>query len=709
MEGSIRKYLFIVTSVLLVPMVAPQWTVAADSLWIDLPTPVVPAQAKTQKLPDSRFLSVRRVVADNIRLQSELAKAPMERTQGPRSTLELPMPDGSLLLFNIEESPIMAADIAAKFPGFSSYRARAVDDPSISGRLDYSPGGFHGMIQTSEGTVFIDPASQAGQYNSYYKHDYIRDSAQVFSCGVTSANISQNSSPVFGFKTAARTTNELRTYRFAVAATVEYSNAVPVISGNPVTDAQTEIQTAINRVNDIFERDLAISLQLVVDIDLISTDSTELNNDDEIVLIDQVQGFVDTAVGVGAYDIGHVFSTGGGGLAGAGVVCDDSNKARGVTGSSAPIGDPFYIDFVAHEIGHQFSARHSFNGTDGSCSGGRNAATAYEPGSGTTIMAYAGLCNAEDVQSSSDATFHAGSIAQVLSFVVGGGSCVAPTATGNTAPTVNAGPNYTIPERTPFTLSGTATDPDLDALTYQWDEMDAGSATDATTYGTDLGDNALFRSFLPSASETRDFPQLATLLSGITDKAETLPTEKRSLNFRLTVRDGNGGVGEDDMRVNVADSPGPFAVTQPNNAVTLDTMQAQVIEWETACTDQVPVNCANVDILLDTGGADTFATTLLANTPNMTAATAVVKVACSDNIFFDISNTNIVLAQNSGIALNATGAVSKADCGPGVELLGAIEGDGSTSPAWLILMTGWLLYFRRQQKMNAARPNSKRA
>jgi len=701
-------------------MAAPQWAVAAESLWVDVPAPVVPALAKTQKLPDSRFLSVRRVVADNIRLQSELAKAPMERTQGSRSKLELPMPDGSLLLFNIEESPIMAPDVAAKFPGFSSYRARAVDDPSISGRLDYSPGGFHGMIQTSEGTVFIDPASQTGQYNSYYKHDYVRDSAQVFSCGVTSANISQNSSPVFEFKTAARTTNELRTYRFAVAATVEYSNAVPVISGNPVTDAQTEIQTAINRVNEIFERDLAISLQLVADIDLISTDSTELNNNDEIVLIDQVQGFIDTAIGVGTYDIGHVFATGTGGVAGVGIVCDDSNKARGVTGSSNPVGDPFYIDFVAHEIGHQFSARHSFNGTDGNCGGGnRNAATAYEPGSGTTIMSYSGICNAENVQSSSDATFHAGSIAQVLGFVVGGGSCFVPAVTGNTAPTVNAGSDYTIPTRTPFTLSGTATDPEPDTLTYQWDEMDVGSATNATTYGTDLGDNALFRSFLPSASETRDFPQLATLLSGITDKAETLPTEKRNLNFRLTVRDGNGGVGEDDMRVNVADSPGSFAVTQPNNAVTLDTMQPQVIEWETACTDQVPVSCANVDILLDTGDAGAFATILLANTPNdgaqsvnfpaMTAATAVVKVACSDNIFFGLSNTNIVLAQNSGIALNATGAVSNADCGPGVELLGAIDGDGSASPAWLILMTGWLLYFRHQQKMNAARPNSKRA
>ncbi|MCK4674656.1 MAG: hypothetical protein KAT61_01980, partial [Gammaproteobacteria bacterium] len=266
----------------------------------------------------------------------------------------------------------------------------------------------------------------------------------------------------------------------------------------------------------------------------------------------------------------------------------------------------------------------------------------------------------------SDDTFHAGSIDEIVAFTrSAAGNCGVPTTNGNTAPDVNVGLGYTIPGRTPFELRGSATDPDPDTLTYQWDEMDTGAETNEFTYGTDLGTNPLFRSFSPSSNPVRTLPQMQTILSGIDDKAEHLPTTERVLNFRLTARDQNRGVNEDNMRVTVDKDSGPFKVLSAATAVTLDVMQSQVLEWDAACTHVAPVSCANVDILLSTDSGVTFPTTLLAATPNdgvatvnfpaINSNTALVKIACSNNIFFDVNDSLISLAQGSGIALTDTG------------------------------------------------------
>ena len=706
MEGHTIKYhLFSIAFVLPVLLGVPQWavaqSVAPQAIWTDVP--VAAAQAKGVGASITRFSHVRRVAADNALLKAALGKAPMERTQSPREQIQLPMPDGSLLLFNVEESPIMSPDSAAKYPDFKSYRARAVSDPSISGRLNYSRKGFRGMIQTGTGTVFVDPApsSIADQYISYYKHDVVSEGSKIFSCGVAAKGTSQNVgsvSSVSALSLLAKTTNELRTYRLAVAATYEYGTAV---SGNVLLDTQAEMLNAIDRVNVIFERDLAIHLDLIVHDGLISTISGELANDDPVTLINQAKPFIDSAVTAGAYDIGHVFSTGGGGLAGLGVVCDSVTKADGVTGISNPVGDPFYIDFVAHEIGHQFGANHSFNGTTDSCgSGNRNASTAFEPGSGSTIMSYAGICGAEDVQNGAEVTFHAGSIAEILNYVSsGGGSCAPSTGSGNNAPNVVVDTLvHTIPGGTAFAVSGSASDPEFDPLTYQWDEMDAGSSTDSSTYGSDLVSNALFRSFEPSSSEMRTFPRVSTLLSGLPDRAETLPTENRTLNFRLTVRDGNGGVDEKDMQVVVDGESGPFKVLQPNSADTINTNINQVIEWNSACTELPPVSCDNVDILFSIDAGSSYTSIVGGSTlndgeeivsfPTTTAPTAHIKIACVGNIFFDISDNTFALAQDgSGITLTSTGSGGSANCGTAVFNADIEPNDSSVQAQTLTLPT----------------------
>lgn len=683
-------------------MLLPQ-PLLAESLWSDVPdADESPAAASAVSIsaaqPDPHKHS-RRVSVAFDQLKATLANADiLPAGQLAKSAelmqLELPMPDGGLQTFNVYESSVMAAELAARYPQIKTYKAIAESDAGIRGVLNLGPNGFRGYLFTPDGEVFIDPVPDFDQqYYSYYKHDYISTTSREFSCGVSSQ--SETQSPVEEFKnadllTAARTsTADKISYRIAVAATGEYSQKV---GGGDVTSALAEINTAISRINEIFERDLAIRLELVADNALIiytdpTTDPYDPSNASD--LLTQNQATLDDIIGSANYDIGHVLSTQGGGLAGLGVACRDASKARGESGLSNPTGDPFYIDILAHEIGHQLGANHSFNGTTKNCAANRNAATAFEPGSGSTIMAYAGICGAEDIAQSSDTVFHAGSIAEIITYTrTGYGAGCVTNIGGSTAPIAEAGLNYTIPGGTAFALTGSVLVP---ALSYQWDQMDTGSATTATTIGTDIGSNALFRAFVPVTTPVRIFPQIATLMSGIPDKAETLPTENRTLNFRFTARDGNGGVDEDDMQIIVNGDTGPFEILQPNTSVILNSAQPQSIQWNAACTDTSTVNCANVDILLSTDGGNNYTTLVGGTTPNdgvetvslpsVTSNNARIKIACTNNIFFDISDVDFAISTIGGDSLPTTVIGGSFDCGTATGIVGTDDIEPNDFPA----------------------------
>ncbi|RKZ64970.1 MAG: hypothetical protein DRQ44_08645, partial [Gammaproteobacteria bacterium] len=655
---------------------------SGSNVWSDEPELSIQLRGNVPVYKKYRYLR-----ADLSKLKGVMSVAPLERTAAAESYIDLPLPDGATQTFVIEESPILAPGLAAKYPEIKTYRVRSVDDASITGRLDMMPTGFHGYLTTDRGVVFINPdATDSNYYRSFYKHENQSDKSRQFSCGVESDSSSE-SFVSRQQKTSARIENELLTYRLAVGTTYEYSRAV---AGANVPNTQAEIITAINRVNEIFTRDLGISLQLIAGNDqLISTTLGGLPNADTIALLLRSQAYIEGVIAPADYDVGHIFSTGAGGRAGLGVVCDsisndplDPYKSKGVTGVPDPVGDPYYIDYVAHELGHQFGANHTFNGTTDNCGDvNRNAATAFEPGSGSTIMAYAGICGDENIQTSSasaggisDDMFHAGSIAEILAFTRAGlgNTCDVLTTPGNTPPNAEAGNNFTIPGFTPFELTGTV-DVNQANLTYQWDEMDIGTATTAATLGTDLGDNPLFRSFPPTSKAVRTLPRIAAL-KGSGDRAERLPSLNRTMNFRLTVRSQDGGLDEDDMQVTVNEDSGPFTVlTALTDPIEIDVLQQQVIEWNAACTELAPVNCANVDILLSTNGGATFATTLLAATPNdgeetvtfpdISSSNAYIKIACSDNIFFDINDQKITLGQGTGVVLSSTGAGGSNNCG----------------------------------------------
>jgi uncharacterized repeat protein (TIGR01451 family) len=334
-------------------------------------------------------------------------------------------------------------------------------------------------------------------------------------------------------------------------------------------------------------------------------------------------------------------------------------KARGVTGLSSPVGDPFYVDYVAHEIGHQHGGNHPFNGTAGACTGGnRNGSTAYEPGSGSTIMAYAGICGNQNIQSNSDDYFHTINFEEIVSYTTAGagGSCGTVTSTGNNAPVADAGAGgFSIPVETPFTLTGSGSDGDSDPLTYNWEEFDLGPAGHPNN---PVGNAPIFRSFTAQTTPSRTFPQISDIVNNTHTIGEILPTYARNLTFRLTVRDNNafpsaGGVNYDTIAFEVTDQAGPFLVNQPNTAIDWQTGSRQEVIWDVANTDVPPVSCSSVNILLSTDGGYTFPQLLASGAendgmhhvpvPDLLTSSARVRVECANNVFFDISNTDFTI------------------------------------------------------------------
>lgn len=582
--------------------------------------------------------------------QFRVAKVPLDYFDGLQAgakQLTLPLPDGDEVTFTLEAYDLLPADLAAKYPQIRTFRGHNPSRPLDTGRFDLGPQGFHAMFSHQGKMVFVDPLRNAEGYAVYYQQD-------------AHSRLDEEADRVLGAQVSklARKVqvdgNARKRYTIAISATGEFTQ----YHGGSQVLAMAAIATLLNRVNQVYQRDVGAEFVLATGNDEVvftnpATDPFD-NNDNDAQTNIGVQALYFTNMKLGNFDIGHVLNTGGGGLAGLAVLCTNQ-KSSGMSGSATPVGDAFFVDYVAHEIGHQFGADHTFNGTSGSCGGGnRVAGQAYEPGSGSSIMAYAGICGEENIQANSDPYFHSKSIEQMRSHMATYPSCGTALTLGNSTPQAVAGRDYVIPANTPFALKGAGADLDGNPLLYNWEQIDLGTESSSVATMVDDGSRPLFRFVAPTPSPERILPSLPSLLPGTLAKGDAWPTTNRDLNFRLTVRDGQGGVASDDMKVQVVKTSSVFRITNPFYGVTLTPGASQVLAWDVAETDQAPISCSKVDISVTQDEGANW-TMLAAGQSNNGAATVTLpanltssvrlKVACSDNIFFTISPLKLPLVQ----------------------------------------------------------------
>ena len=452
--------------------------------------------------------------------------------------------------------------------------------------------------------------------------------------------------------------DQLREYRLAIAATAEYTSYF-----GDQASAFAAIQDTVASLNEIFVQELSIEFDLISDTRSVFTDSATDGYTNGFVssMLFENTPILDGIYTNASYDIGHVFGQGsGGGLAWLSSVNSPTEKGRGVSTSTNPFGANF-VNLVAHEIGHQFGALHTFNASAFAGGGqARNASSAYEVASGSTLMSYAGVVDnpGDNLQQFSDSMFHAASFEQIEEFVNADGAASTTTTIDNSIPTIDAGIDFTIPAGTPFVLEATGTDADSDTLTYSWDQLDLASSIQGLPV-FDTGSGPLFRSFLPSSENQRVFPRLPDLLNNVDTNAigEALPTMTRDVNFRVTARDGRGGVNSDDVRISVVDTDDPFMVVSPNTAVTWTGGATETILWDVAGTDDHGINAATVAIDLSLDGGYTYPISLASaepndgeatiQVPNINVADARLRIRGEGNIFFDVSDSNFMINANT--------------------------------------------------------------
>ncbi len=607
------------------------------------------------------------------RLRSALADAPndvVDFNGGVLSSLPvlaLPSPDGGLARFAVERYELLAPEVAIQMPAFDSFRLYGLDDLGAVGTATLTSSGFSSFIAGTQGDWQVEPveafagrADYASFFSAHQAGPNGKDGGHPPGCFCAACLAGTDgveaAAPTIDGPAEAFTFGQTRrTFELAIGTTAEWTSS----AGGTQQNAFNTAVSRVNTLNAIYRRDFNVELQVVSDLRTIYTNAnTDPYTDNNIsAMMGQNQSVMDSVYGFANYDVGHAFSANGGGGVVSGRVGNNFNKGRGVTG--VPAFSSFFMPVFLHEVGHQFNAAHTWNTTRiASLDADQRAPfSAYEPGPGSTIMSYGDNGYQGSFVNQIGLYFHNHSIQQVSdylqTFTASNAADTSPT--GNVAPTVDA-PNGVkfIPTNTPFEL--TAVGSDDQTLTYTWEQYDLG---DADPIGVDDGDGPLFRSRDPSTNPTRMFPELADILANRSDADERLPQVNRTndlLSFRVTARDGLGGVSDDEVAIGVFDTGSAFAITSQNNATNWVPNQPQTVTWNVANTDNVNFDAVNVDVFLSLDNGQTFSlvgdntpndgsfTFTVPNAPDGT--TARVKVKAANNYFFDINNAPITIDSN---------------------------------------------------------------
>lgn len=611
------------------------------------------------------------------------------RTSGQAGVeIQMPNANGEMERFLVWENSNFAPELQAQFPQIRAYAGKGITDPTAVLNFSLSHKGIQTMVLRADtGSEFIEPYTKDYSVYVAFNSATRREGRLPLVC--TTEDVVLDQELAKGAAAAMSNNGVLKTMRLALSCTGEYT----AYHGGSVADGLAAMNATMTRCNGVYEKDLAIHLNLIANNNVLvytnaatdpysSADNMNLWNG-------ELQANLNTTIGAANYDIGHLFgATGGGGNAGCiGCVCVDATKGSGITSPAdgIPEGDNFDIDYVAHEMGHQMGGNHTFSHS------GENNAVNVEPGSGSTIMGYAGITGGFDVQPHSDDYFTYRSILQIQTNMATKTCPVSTPMTTNQTPAVDAGANYTIPKGTAFKLTGSGSDGNGDALVYAWEQNDdATTVGAATTFPSGTKTNGPnFRSLPAVSTPVRYMPNFATVLGGSTSNTwEAVSTVARTLNFTLTAWDnypGGGQTNTDAMVVTVSGTAGPFAITSQNaTGISWTQGSSQTVTWSVNGSNAL-TGGENVNILLSTDNGATFSTVLVSNTPNDGSETITVPnvaapycrllIESAGNIFYAVNATpfaigytvtttcntytnNTVLAIPDGTGSNTPGATA---------------------------------------------------